>query len=171
MNGFSHPVIGRTAAYIDNIVANESWKLYKLTNDSILADLLFAQNKARIECPDCDKISIKFDPYILLSLPIPTNKYKTLEYTWIDSDTSIPATYYGQRILKDADIDMLKEAVAKSFNLKGLSLIHDYVREIQRTVTEVIPPEIGNVIFKFYKKIQESELYVVDVWKSKFHRV
>ena len=106
----------------DDIVALESWTTYLKRNDSIFVNILHGQNKSKIECPDCGKISIKFDPFIFLSLPIPTNKYKTIRYTWIDSDTSIPATFYGQKILKIADADMLKEAVKKSFNKKPMVL-------------------------------------------------
>ena len=154
----------------DDIVAKESWQLYRMRNDSIFVDTLFGQNKDEIQCPDCNKISIKFDPFKFLTLPFPTNKYKTIQYTWIDSDTSIPPTYYCQTMLKIADIDMLKEAIASSFYKKEMKLVKGYVRKTQRIVTELIPLELGNVIHKFYEHVRKVELFTCDVWKSKIYR-
>ena len=45
---------------------------------------------------------------------LPTEKYKLNEYTWIDNDTSKPPIIFAHKMLKDADIDMLKHSVAKS---------------------------------------------------------
>eukprot|EP01084_Bolivina_argentea_P295248 508247_1 len=40
-------------------------------------------------------------------------QYKIIQYTWIDSDTSKLPTVYAQKMLKVADIEMLKDVVAK----------------------------------------------------------
>merc|ERR1712176_334320 len=97
----------------DKIVAMEAWKTYLKRNQSVIVDLLQGQYKSKVCCPDCGKVSVTFDPYMFLSVPLPTEKFKVIEYTWIDSDTSIPPKVYGQKILKVADIGMFKEAVAK----------------------------------------------------------
>ena len=51
------------------------WKLYKLREDSIIVDLFHGQFKSKIYCPECGKISINFDPFMFISLPIPTGRY------------------------------------------------------------------------------------------------
>ena len=101
----------------DDVVALESWKTYLRRNQSAIVDLLQGQYKSKVVCPDCGRVSITFDPYMFLSVPLPTEKYKIIEYTWIDSDTSKPPTINGQKMLKVADIDMLKTAVAKKHNV------------------------------------------------------
>lgn len=40
-----------------------------------------------MNCPDCNKISITYDPYLMISLPVPKNEgSKTLKYIYIDND-------------------------------------------------------------------------------------
>eukprot|EP00486_Rosalina_sp_Unknown_P000500 CAMPEP_0201565528 /NCGR_PEP_ID=MMETSP0190_2-20130828/4688_1 /ASSEMBLY_ACC=CAM_ASM_000263 /TAXON_ID=37353 /ORGANISM="Rosalina sp." /LENGTH=888 /DNA_ID=CAMNT_0047983127 /DNA_START=184 /DNA_END=2847 /DNA_ORIENTATION=+ len=98
----------------DDVVALEAWQTYLKRNQSVVVDLLQGQYKSEVVCPDCHRVSITFDPYMFLSVPLPTEKYKVIEYTWIDSDTSKPPTIFGQKMLKVADIDMLKDAVKKA---------------------------------------------------------
>ncbi len=56
------------------MVALESWEDYKKRNDSIVVDLFHGQLKSRLVCPDYAKVSVKFDPYCFLSLPLPYNE-------------------------------------------------------------------------------------------------
>lgn len=51
--------------------AAKSWEVYKMRNDSIIVDTLHGQLKSTLICPVCEKISIKFDPFGYLSLPLP----------------------------------------------------------------------------------------------------
>ena len=77
----------------DKIVALESWRTYLKRNQSIIVDLLQGQLKSRVECPDCPRISITFDPYMFLSVPLPTEKYKVVEFTWVGTDVGNPMVY------------------------------------------------------------------------------
>ena len=40
----------------DTEVANESWRLYKSRNDSIIVDLFQGQLKSKLTCPVCKKV-------------------------------------------------------------------------------------------------------------------
>jgi ubiquitin C-terminal hydrolase len=60
----------------DFIVAREFWNNFLKRNRSIVVDTMFGQTKSRIECPDCQKISVIFDPYLTISLPIPLEAKK-----------------------------------------------------------------------------------------------
>jgi len=97
----------------DTVVAQEAWKTYLSRNQSKIVDLMQAQYRSEVVCPDCGRVSVTFDPYMFLSVPLPTEKHKVIEYSWISSDTSVHPVVFGQKILKVADIGMLKEAVAK----------------------------------------------------------
>lgn len=57
-------------------LAKETWEKYKLRNDSIILDLFVGLFKSTLICPDCKHVSITFDPFNDLSLPIP------VETTW-----------------------------------------------------------------------------------------
>ncbi|ETO16862.1 hypothetical protein RFI_20477, partial [Reticulomyxa filosa] len=79
----------------DEVVAAEAWQTYLKRNVSIIVDLLQGQYKSRVECPDCGKVSITFDPYMFLSVPLPTERYKVMEFTWVSSapGASLPTVY------------------------------------------------------------------------------
>ena len=58
----------------DEVVAKEAWDVYLLRNQSIIVDYFMGQLKSRVVCPvdTCGRVSITFDPFCLLSLPLPT---------------------------------------------------------------------------------------------------
>ena len=47
------------------------WEVFSESNNSIIFDLFYGQLKSRSVCQVCQKVSIKFDPYMGLQLPIP----------------------------------------------------------------------------------------------------
>ena len=56
--------------------AKRFWNLHLRRNDSIITDLFSGQYKSTIECPDCHWISITYDPFNTLILPIPRKAKK-----------------------------------------------------------------------------------------------
>uniref|UniRef100_A0A914RPT6 ubiquitinyl hydrolase 1 n=1 Tax=Parascaris equorum TaxID=6256 RepID=A0A914RPT6_PAREQ len=55
----------------DSMVAAEAWQMYKMGNDSVIVDYLHGQLKSTVVCPQCKLVSVKFDPFCFLSLPLP----------------------------------------------------------------------------------------------------
>lgn len=66
-------------------MAEEAWSDYKLRNDSIIIDLFHGQLKSRVVCPnhDCQNVSVTFDPFCYLSLPLPRKLDKIVKFTFI----------------------------------------------------------------------------------------
>ncbi|GFR84324.1 ubiquitin carboxyl-terminal hydrolase 19 [Elysia marginata] len=58
----------------DRVVAEEAWAQYKLRNDSVVVDLFQGQLKSKLVCPRCGKVSITFDPFLYMSVPLPKKK-------------------------------------------------------------------------------------------------
>ena len=56
--------------------AKRFWKFHLMRNDSIITDLFSGQYKSTISCPDCKYISITYDAFNNLILPIPKKSYK-----------------------------------------------------------------------------------------------
>ncbi|VDN97918.1 unnamed protein product [Rodentolepis nana] len=54
----------------DEEVANEAWSNFKRRNDSIIVDLFYGLLKSTVECPKCGHVSVIFDPFSSLSLPL-----------------------------------------------------------------------------------------------------
>jgi len=60
----------------DEIVAEESWSNHLKRNQSVIQELLHGQLKAQYECSECKKKFITFDPFGMISLPIPQDTEK-----------------------------------------------------------------------------------------------
>ena len=54
----------------DIAVSNFAWEKFKESNDSIIVDLFHGQLKSSIQCPECGKCEVNFDPFMSLQLPI-----------------------------------------------------------------------------------------------------
>uniref|UniRef100_A0AAY4EGR7 ubiquitinyl hydrolase 1 n=1 Tax=Denticeps clupeoides TaxID=299321 RepID=A0AAY4EGR7_9TELE len=61
----------------DEVVAEEAWQRHKMRNDSFIVDLFQGQYKSKLVCPVCSKVSITFDPFLYLPVPLP-QKQKVL---------------------------------------------------------------------------------------------
>uniref|UniRef100_A0A665X602 ubiquitinyl hydrolase 1 n=1 Tax=Echeneis naucrates TaxID=173247 RepID=A0A665X602_ECHNA len=62
---------------MDEVVAEEAWQRHKMRNDSFIVDLFQGQFKSKLVCPTCSKVSITFDPFLYLPVPLP-QKQKVL---------------------------------------------------------------------------------------------
>ncbi|XP_021900361.1 ubiquitin carboxyl-terminal hydrolase 9-like isoform X1 [Carica papaya] len=78
----------------DEEVADECWKNHKARNDSLIVDVCQGQYKSTLVCPVCDKISITFDPFMYLSLPLPSMVTRSMTVTVFYGDGShLPMPY------------------------------------------------------------------------------
>lgn len=58
-------------------MAVQAWSDYKKRNDSIIVDLMHGQLKSTVVCPVCEEVSVKFDPFCFLSVPVPAKERHT----------------------------------------------------------------------------------------------
>ncbi|KAL4225919.1 Ubiquitin carboxyl-terminal hydrolase 19 [Mactra antiquata] len=96
----------------DEIVANEAWVTHKKRNDSFVVDLFHGQYKSKLVCPVCGKVSITFDPFVYLSLPLP-KRQRLLPVTFIWKDPYRKPIRYMLRLSKDATVEALKDALKR----------------------------------------------------------
>uniref|UniRef100_A0A674MNI1 Ubiquitin carboxyl-terminal hydrolase n=1 Tax=Takifugu rubripes TaxID=31033 RepID=A0A674MNI1_TAKRU len=78
----------------DEIVAKEAWTNHRLRNDSIIVDIFHGLFKSTLVCPECSKVSVTFDPFCYLTLPLPMKKDRTLEVFLVRSDPQSRPTQY-----------------------------------------------------------------------------
>ncbi|KAI9511390.1 hypothetical protein F5148DRAFT_1171203 [Russula earlei] len=67
-------------------LACSSWEGYMKRNDSVIVDLFQGQYRSTLVCPECSKVSITFDPFMYLTLPLPVNKKWRHEIYYIPWD-------------------------------------------------------------------------------------
>lgn len=63
----------------DSVVAAEAWQQHHSRNQSIVIDLFYGQLKSKVSCLGCGRDSVRFDPFSLLSLPLPVENYTYCE--------------------------------------------------------------------------------------------
>ncbi|KAL3230602.1 Uncharacterized protein RNJ44_01051 [Nakaseomyces bracarensis] len=54
-------------------LAQKTWETHLARNDSVINDLFVALYKSTLKCPVCENVSITFDPYNDLTLPLPVH--------------------------------------------------------------------------------------------------
>ncbi|XP_067908180.1 ubiquitin carboxyl-terminal hydrolase 4 isoform X2 [Heterodontus francisci] len=77
----------------DEVVAKEAWENHRLRNNSIIVDIFHGLFKSTLVCPECSKVSVTFDPFCYLTLPLPMKKDRTMEIFLVRADTSRPTQY------------------------------------------------------------------------------
>lgn len=68
------------------MVAEEAWENHIKRNDSIIVDIFHGLFKSTLVCPVCSKVSVTFDPFCYLTLPLPMKKERTLEVYLVRMD-------------------------------------------------------------------------------------
>ncbi|XP_042511802.1 ubiquitin carboxyl-terminal hydrolase 8-like [Macadamia integrifolia] len=75
----------------DGEVADEYWRNHLARNDSIIVDVCQGQYRSTLVCPVCRKVSVTFDPFMYLSLPLPSTTMRTITVTVLGTDgTTLP---------------------------------------------------------------------------------
>ncbi|PFH37728.1 hypothetical protein BESB_000700 [Besnoitia besnoiti] len=69
----------------DAEVAEASWRRHKEINDSAIVDLFQGQYRSRLQCPECGRVSVTFDPFMYLSLPVPPEWKHQVHFTLASS--------------------------------------------------------------------------------------
>ncbi|XP_041347481.1 ubiquitin carboxyl-terminal hydrolase 19-like [Gigantopelta aegis] len=92
----------------DKVVADESWEVYKKRNDSFVVDLFHGQYRSKLVCPVCEKLSITFDPFLYLSIPLP-KKCRLLPVTFMWKEPYKKPVRYMLKLPKDASVEHLKD--------------------------------------------------------------
>ncbi|XP_038901086.1 ubiquitin carboxyl-terminal hydrolase 8 isoform X1 [Benincasa hispida] len=102
----------------DNEVADEYWQNHLARNDSIIVDVCQGQYKSTLVCPICKKVSTTFDPFMYLSLPLPSTTMRTMTLTVVSTDGSTP-TPYTITVPKSGKWEDLIKALSIACSLKA----------------------------------------------------
>uniref|UniRef100_A0AAY4DF69 Ubiquitin carboxyl-terminal hydrolase 15 n=1 Tax=Denticeps clupeoides TaxID=299321 RepID=A0AAY4DF69_9TELE len=84
----------------DKVVAEEAWENHIKRNDSIIVDIFHGLFKSTLVCPVCAKVSVTFDPFCYLTLPLPMKKERTLEVFLVQLDPLVKPTQYKLTVPK-----------------------------------------------------------------------
>lgn len=142
----------------NHIVAQESWENYKKRNDSIIVDTFHGLLKSTLVCPDCELISVTFDPFCYLSLPMPVKKEKQIDVTFVPAtaadnvddsngnmETEVAFAITGLAVPKYGSVSDISSALAKVVDRE--KLVDHPIDPLKLIVTKVYNHRI-QMIFK-----------------------
>ncbi|XP_016323712.1 ubiquitin carboxyl-terminal hydrolase 11-like [Sinocyclocheilus anshuiensis] len=78
----------------DQEVAEEAWHNHLRRNDSVIVDTFHGLFKSTLVCPECNKVSVTFDPFCYLSVPLPVSKERVMEVFYVSLDPTAKPTQY-----------------------------------------------------------------------------
>ncbi|KAI0289608.1 hypothetical protein BC826DRAFT_914263 [Russula brevipes] len=122
-------------------LASSSWEGYMKRNDSVIVDLFQGQYRSTLVCPECNKVSITFDPFMYLTLPLPVNKKWRHEIYYIPWNTDAKHVKVPVELHRDASFRDLR-------NLLG--------RWMGANPDNLLTLEIFS--HRFYKNLDDSQL-------------
>lgn len=73
-------------------VAEEAWRNHLRRNDSVIVDTFHGLFKSTLVCPECNKVSVTFDPFCYLSVPLPVSKERVMEMFYVSLDPTAKPT-------------------------------------------------------------------------------
>ncbi|KAI4340513.1 hypothetical protein MLD38_025341 [Melastoma candidum] len=101
----------------DEEVADEYWHYHLARNNSIIVDVCQGQYKSTLVCPVCKKVSVTFDPFMYLSLPLPSTSIRTMTVTVINTDGSAKLSPYTVSVPKFGKCEDLVRALSVACSL------------------------------------------------------
>ncbi|OMP02010.1 Peptidase C19, ubiquitin carboxyl-terminal hydrolase 2, partial [Corchorus capsularis] len=102
----------------DEEVADEYWANHIARNDSIIVDVCQGQYKSTLVCPVCNKVSVTFDPFMYLSLPLQFTTTRTMTITVFTCDGSAPPSTCTVTVPKQGRYRDLIQALSNTCSLK-----------------------------------------------------
>ncbi|KAF9546355.1 CSN-associated deubiquitinating enzyme Ubp12 [Mortierella hygrophila] len=117
----------------DEEVASDCWNIHKARNDSIIVDLFQGQYKSTL-------VSVTFDPFMYLSLPLPITKKWEGSVTYVPYDPTQPLVQVKLQLPKGSTIKQLRDKVADLAGTQGGQL---FVAEVFNS--------------RFYKTFESSD--------------
>lgn len=91
------------------VVAEEAWENHIKRNDSIIVDIFHGLFKSTLVCPVCFKVSVTFDPFCYLTLPLPMKKERTLEVYLVRLDAlAKPTQVTGRTNIQTTELTVFR---------------------------------------------------------------
>ncbi|GLT44349.1 hypothetical protein SLA2020_182540 [Shorea laevis] len=171
----------------DEEVADEYWKNHLARNDSIIVDVCQGQFKSTLVCPVCKKVSVTFDPFMYLSLPLPSTTMRTMTLTVISTDGTAKPTSHTITVPESGKFEDLIQTlsvacslgvdetllVAEIYNNRIIRYLEEpadslsLIRDDDQLVAYRLTKDVNNVPLVIFMHQQMEERYILGTPSSK----
>ncbi|XP_076839756.1 ubiquitin carboxyl-terminal hydrolase 19 isoform X2 [Brachyhypopomus gauderio] len=106
----------------DEVVAEEAWQRHKMRNDSFIVDLFQGQYKSKLVCPVCSKVSITFDPFLYLPVPLPQKQKVLTVFYFAKEPHKKPVKFLVSVSKENSSTNEVLESISRSMRVKPENL-------------------------------------------------
>ena len=146
----------------DKEASERFWNSHKKREDSIIVDLFHGQFKSKITCEKCSNISINYEPFIFLGLPIPEKKNRMI----IKFALMNKLEYFGFDLDNNPNVFDLKKKAVEHMKMCGYN--NDINNDILYNHIEFVLLDENKIIKKIFNnknKLYDNEL-ITDILKD-----
>jgi ubiquitin carboxyl-terminal hydrolase 4/11/15 len=107
----------------------------------VIVDLMHGLFKSTVHCPDCDRVSVTFEPYMNISLPIPEVKLLHRHFFWVPFDTSKRCVLHSFSVRGHRQVRHLKKLIGQVFGVSGkaFELVLIFDSRVQKMLPDFEP--------------------------------
>ncbi|GMH29092.1 hypothetical protein Nepgr_030935 [Nepenthes gracilis] len=103
----------------DDEVADEYWQNHLARNNSIIVNLFQGQYRSTLVCPICKRVSMTFDPFMNLSLPLPSTTMRTMTLAMLSTDGMTPLSVFTVTVPQYGRCKDLTQALSTACSLRN----------------------------------------------------
>ncbi|XP_061621358.1 ubiquitin carboxyl-terminal hydrolase 11 isoform X2 [Phyllopteryx taeniolatus] len=107
----------------DQEVAEEAWRNHRRRNDSVIVDTFHGLFKSTLICPQCRKVSVTFDPFCYLSIPLPVSKERVMEVFFISLEPYAKPMQHRVVVPKAGKVSDLCLALSEMTNVPDTQMV------------------------------------------------
>ncbi|KAI4873399.1 hypothetical protein NFI96_012314 [Prochilodus magdalenae] len=107
----------------DQEVAEEAWRNHRRRNDSVIVDTFHGLFKSTLVCPECNKVSVTFDPFCYLSVPLPVSKERVMEVFFVSLDPLSKPVQHRVVVPKAGRVIDLCTALSQTTNVPSHQMV------------------------------------------------
>uniref|UniRef100_A0A8C6JXB4 Ubiquitin carboxyl-terminal hydrolase 4 n=1 Tax=Melopsittacus undulatus TaxID=13146 RepID=A0A8C6JXB4_MELUD len=151
----------------DSEVAKEAWENHRLRNDSIIVDIFHGLFKSTLVCPKCSKVSVTFDPFCYLTLPLPLRRDRLMEVTLVYADPQRRPVQYRVVVPMMGAISDLCESLSRLSGVPAENMVvtdvynHRFhkIFQMDEGLNHIIPKD-DIFVYEVCKPSEDSSDYV-----------
>lgn len=138
-----------------------SWVNHLKRNQSVIVDLLHGQYKSQLTCPECNKVSTIFDPYMSVSVPIPLKKERDIDVFYLHADPVKKPFKFNLKFQKDDHhLSDLKRTIADYVEKDPSEF---YFAFLTHSGAEIVTDEEGTLTNSARKKKKLKSLFAIEL--------
>ena len=137
----------------DEQCAKKFWEANLIRNDSVITDLFCGLFKSTITCPKCNWISVTFEPFYSINLPLKENKKKKKSKDKIKENIEEYKVFYIPKY------GIRNTYCANFHNISNITQVKECKEKIKNNENFPMKEILNNVCyFKVFKKENEGEI-------------